>query len=186
MKTLYSRLYNSLAAVAACALLVHGASAATVRASLRPVDARAKAPNFMLKDASGHAVRLSDYHGKIVLLNFWATDCGGCRLEIPFFVDLEAAHKSHGLTVLGISMDIAYEGLKDAQQAWSRVKPFVQAHGVKYTILMDDGSAAKAYNIEALPMTYLIDSSGRVAAEYAGVVNKESIEANIKSLLAER
>lgn len=83
-------------------------------------------------------------------------------------------------------MDIAYEGLKDAQQAWSRVKPFVRAQGVKYRTLMDDGSAAKAYSVEALPMTYLIDSNGRVAAKYAGVVNKESIEANVKSLLAER
>lgn len=186
MKNLHLRLVYLFAAAAICALLLHSASAATVRASLRPADARIKAPNLTLQDASGHSVQLSDYRGEVVLLNFWATDCGGCRLEIPFFADLDTAHKSRGLAVIGVSMDIAYEGLKSAQQAWSRVERFVHAHDVKYTILMDDDSAAKAYRVEALPITYLIDTNGRVAAKYAGVVNKESIEANVKSLLAER
>lgn len=169
----------------ATALLIHGASAATVGVPLRPRNDREKAPGFSLEGASGRAIRLSDYRGRIVLLNFWATDCGGCRLELPSFAELDEAYKSKGLAVLGVSMDISYESLKDATQAWSRVKPFVHAHGINYAILMGDDAVAKVYRIKALPVTYLIDASGRIAATYVGVVNKENLEANIKHLLGE-
>jgi len=83
-------------------------------------------------------------------------------------------------------MDIPYESLKDAAEGWSRVTPFVQSHRVNYPILMADDAVAKAYRITALPMTYLIDRKGRVAAEYLGLVNKDDIERNIKALLTER
>ncbi len=141
---------------------------------------------FSLLDASGKAVRLSDYRGKIVALNFWATACGGCRLEIPSFVELDQAYNGDGLVVLGVSMDITYENLTDAREAWSRVKPFMQAHQVKYAILMGDDEVTKLYDIEALPLTHLIDANGRIAATYVGVVDKNDIEANIKALLRDR
>lgn len=186
MKNLCAHLGSLSAAFFISALLLPCAPAATIRASLRPADARTKAPNFMLLNASGQAVRLSDYRGKVVLLNFWATNCGGCRLELPFFVSLDAAYQSRGLAVIGVSMDISYEGLQNAQQAWNKVKPFVEEHGIQYTILMADDTVTKAYRVEALPMTYLIDSSGRIAAIYVGVVNRENVEANIKLLMAGR
>jgi peroxiredoxin len=168
------------------AVLPHTAESATIRAALQPSDARKPAPMFRLLDAAGRAIRLSDYRGKIVLLNFWATDCGGCRLEIPSFLELDQSYKGKGLVVVGVSMDISYESLRDAQEGWSRVNPFVQAHRVNYRILMGDDEVTKLYGIEALPLTHLIDASGRIAATYVGIVDKNDIEANIKVLLKER
>jgi len=76
-------------------------------------------------NSSGKNVNLSDFHGKVVLLDFWATDCGGCKLEIPWYMEFDRAYKSKGLAVVGVSMDILYEGLKNAEQGWTKVKPFV-------------------------------------------------------------
>jgi peroxiredoxin len=141
---------------------------------------------FSLRDASGRAVRLADYRGKVLLLNFWATDCGGCRLEIPWLAEIDQAYKSKRVAVAGISMDISYEDLKGAAEAWARVKPFIQAHQISYPILMGDTDVTKPYDIHALPVTYLIDSSGRIAATYIGLIDKQNVEANINALLTER
>lgn len=157
-----------------------------MRAALQPPNVRRAAPAFRLSDSSGKVVRLSDYRGKVVLLDFWATECGGCKLEIPWFMELDRAYKNKGLAVVGVSMDILYEDLKTAQEGWSRVKPFVLTHHINYPILMGDDQVTKLYNIEALPATYLVDTHGRIAATYVGVVNEDDIEANIKTLLVER
>ena len=76
--------------------------------------------------------------------------------------------------------------LKEAKEGWLRVNPFVQVHKVKYPILMGDNLVTKAYDINALPTTYLIDKIGRIAATYLGLVDKGDVEANIKTLLKER
>ena len=76
--------------------------------------------------------------------------------------------------------------LKGPAEAWSLVNPFVEAHKVDYPILMGDGGITKRYSVNALPVTYLIDRRGLIAATYAGVVDRANIEANIKTLLAER
>lgn len=166
-------------------VLLPTAKPGTIRAPLQPPEVRKSAPMFILRDASGKAIRLSDYHSKVVLLNFWATECGGCRLEIPSFLELNQVYKTDGLIVAGVSMDISYENLKNAQEGWSRVKPFVQTHRIKYPILMGDDNIAKLYNIQALPVTHLIDATGKIAATYVGVVDKNDIEANIRVLLKE-
>ena len=83
-------------------------------------------------------------------------------------------------------MDVMYEGLKDTNAGWAAVKPFVQAQKIAYPILMDDGQAERAFNVESMPATWLIDKAGRVAAIYQGVVNRNDTEANIKRLLGER
>jgi hypothetical protein len=83
-------------------------------------------------------------------------------------------------------MDILYEDLKGAAEAWALVKPFVADRHVKYPILMGDDAFTKSYSVAALPVTYLIDRRGRVAATYIGVVDRADIEKNITSLLAER
>lgn len=88
--------------------------------------------------------------------------------------------------VIGVSMDIMYEDLKNADEGWARVKPFIAAHGIKYLIVLDDGSVGKAFSVTALPATYLVDKSGRIAATYVGVVDPANLEANLKTLLAER
>jgi peroxiredoxin len=164
-----------------------GAQSQKNQATLRDVRDRSASPPFRLADTSGKSVRLCDFRGKPVVLNFWATECGGCRQELPTFVALSGTYKDTGLTVLGVSMDISYEDLKSADEGWARVKPFIAAHGMTYQIVLDDGSAEKAFNVTALPATYLVDRSGRIAATYIGVVvDPANLEANIKTLLAER
>jgi peroxiredoxin len=101
-----------------------------VHATVVPQASRQAAPAFQLPDASGTKKQVADYHGKVVLLNFWATACGGCKLEIPWLIELETAHKSDGFTVVGVSMDTSYDGAKSTDEAWSMAKPFVLDHKV--------------------------------------------------------
>lgn len=173
----------------ACTILLLGAliAGATWSSSPTSISKGKLAPPFRLTDASGSAVRLSDYRGKVVLLDFWATECGGCKVEIPWYMEFERAYKDKGLTVVGVSMDVWYENLKDAEEGWNRVRPFDQAQKVNYPILMGDDQVTKAYNIHSLPATYLIDGNGRIVLSYVGVLaDKSALEANIKHLLMER
>jgi peroxiredoxin len=165
---------------------VHAAESTGVRAVIKTPGSRLPAPAFRLLDASNEAVPLSRYRGKVVLLDFWATECGGCKVEIPWFMEFQRTHESKRFQVVGVSMDIPYESLKSAAEAWRLVTPFVQSHHVNYPVLMADDDVMKAYAITALPVTYLLDRKGRIAAEYPGLVDKEEIERNITSLLAER
>jgi peroxiredoxin len=155
-------------------------------ASLIPPANRKPAPSFDLMSDTGKKIPLSDYRGKVVLLNFWATDCGGCVLEIPSFIALQSAYRDKGFTAVGISMDVFYEDLKNADEAWSRVRPFAASHKMNYPILMGDQAVSNDYALKAYPATYLIDKSGRIAAQYVGeLVNKDNAEANLKKLLSE-
>jgi peroxiredoxin len=157
-----------------------------VIATLRPLQQRKLAPSFALKDAVGKTVRLSDYRGRVVLLDFWATKCGGCVEEIPWFIEIAQMFATKGLATVGVSEDVAYENLKGPDEAWALVQPFIRDHKVPYPVLMGDQQVTTSYNIQALPLTYLIDRRGRVAAVYAGMVDRADIEANIRTLMAER
>ena len=86
-------------------------------AAVKPEKDRHAAPDFALKDANGATVQLSDYKGKVVLLDFWATWCGPCKIEIPWFIEFEQKYKDKGFAVLGVSMD---------EDGWSAVKPFME------------------------------------------------------------
>jgi peroxiredoxin len=156
-----------------------------VHAALVTAADRKLAPAFHLPAADGKLVQISDFHGKVVLINFWATSCGGCVLEIPSFIDIEKKYGGHGFTALGISADIPYEGLKSADEAWTKVRPFVAQHNVNYPIVMGNDAIIGAFGFPSYPATYLVDKSGRIAATYVGVVSKEDVEANITKLLAE-
>ena len=96
-----------------------------VHAVLIPPAARKPAPAFRLKNDAGKDIEVKDFKGKVVLLDFWATECGGCVLEIPYFIELEQSYKDKGFTAVGVSMDIVYEDLKSSEEAWRKVKPFV-------------------------------------------------------------
>jgi peroxiredoxin len=158
-----------------------------VHAGLIPAANRKPAPAFQLMTEAGTKVRISDYRGKVVLLDFWATECGGCVLEIPSFIELEKEYKDKGFTAVGVSMDISYESLKDANEAWGKVRPFMAKHGVNYTIAMGDDAVSKAYTLDTFPATYLIDKSGRIAVSYVGIiVDKDNVAKNIGSLLSEK
>jgi peroxiredoxin len=171
-----------LICLAACSL-VH---ATDIRATLERPSVRKTAPDFVLLDAAGKSVSLSSFRGKPVLLDLWATKCGGCIKEIPSFIEVNQSYGAKGLAVVGISMDVLYEDLKGPAEAWKLVKPFVTSHNVDYRILMGDDGITKRYSVEALPVTYLIDNRGRIAAKYVGIVDRSNLEANIRALLVER
>ena len=158
--------------------VIYGCSSArTVKAaaSLKPDSERHPAPDFALKDADGKTVRLSDYKGKVVLLDFWATYCGPCKVEIPWFMDLERKHKDQGFSVLGVSMD---------DEGWDAVKPFVNDVGINYRVMVGNDSTAQQYGgIEALPTTFLIDRDGKIAAVHVGLTSKSEFENGIEQLL---
>jgi peroxiredoxin len=155
-----------------CADLTSSVSAAT---ELKPEGQRHAAPDFALKDGDGKVVHLSDYKGKVVVLDFWATWCGPCRIEIPWFTDLERNHKDKGFEVVGVSMD---------DEGWEVVKPFLAEVGVNYRIVMGNDSTAQAYGgVDALPTTFLIDREGKIAAVHVGLVNKKDIVNGVEQLL---
>jgi len=157
-----------------------------VHAVLVTQAARKPAPSFHLAGDTGKTMQIADYKGKVVLLNFWATACGGCVLEIPSFVALQQAYQDKGFTAIGIAMDISYEQLKGADEAWAKVKPFAADHKMNYPILMGNDATFDAYGSDAYPATYLIDKTGKIAATYVGIVNKDNVEQNVKALLSER
>jgi peroxiredoxin len=166
-------------------LLAAPAEPPHIRAAIKPIAEREAAPAFRLANGSNRLQSLSGYRGKVVLLDFWATECGGCKVEIPWFMEFARQYKSSGLEVVGVSEEIPYEDLKDAADAWRRVKPFVEKQKINYPIVMGDEAVTKTYRITALPVTYLIDRQGRIAAEYVGLVDKDDIERNVKALLKE-
>lgn len=156
-----------------------------VHAPLIPKVERRPAPSFHLLGEDGKAKQVSSYRGRVVLLNFWATTCGGCVLEIPSFIELERAYGDQGFTAVGISAEIPYEGVKTPEEAWQQVRPFVASHHVNYPILMGTPNVIDNYGFKAYPATYLLDRSGRIAAAYSGVVSKQNVEENLRVLLAE-
>jgi peroxiredoxin len=157
-----------------------------IRARVQSEKDRLAAPSFRLANASGRLVKLSDFRGKPVVLNLWATECGGCRAELPAFMQMDQRYRGKGLAVVGVSLDIMYSDLKNSTEGWARVKPFIKAKGIGYTTLLDDGSVERVFNVTALPATYLIDRAGRIAVTYIGVVDPSDLEANIKTILSER
>lgn len=157
----------------------------SIRAELQPAAKRRAAPTIALQDGTGRTVRLSDFRGRVVLLDFWATSCGGCVQEIPMFVEVVNANEARGLDAIGVSEDIAYENLESADEAWRRIRPFVRERKIPYPIVLADSRVTMAFNITAIPATFLIDRKGRIAATYVGVVERGNLEANVESLLAE-
>ncbi|MBK9166348.1 MAG: TlpA family protein disulfide reductase [Bryobacterales bacterium] len=153
-------------------------TAQAANSKIKAEDQRKAAPEFALKDADGRTVRLSEYKGKVVLLNFWATWCGPCRLEMPWFVDFERTYKNDGFAVVGVSLD---------EDGWSAIKPFITEIGVNYRVLQGDDMAAEQYGgVESLPTTFIIDREGRIAATHVGLVSKNVFESEIQSLLGKQ
>lgn len=167
------------------AILVSAQTAKAVTAELIVSTDRQPAPGFALFDAAGKTVRLTDYRGSVVLLDFWATTCGGCVEEIPMFIEVSKTFEAAGLVAVGVAEDIPYAELSGPTEAWARVKPFVRDHHMNYPVVMGDADVLSAYEIQSLPLTFLVDRRGRIAARYQGVVDRENLIANIKRLLAE-
>jgi peroxiredoxin len=133
------------------------------------------APDFVLSNSKGERLRLSAYKGKVVLLNFWATWCGPCKTEIPWFVDFETQFQTRGFTVLGVSMD---------EDGWKVINPYVADHKINYPIVLANEEVNELYGgIEALPTTLLIGKDGKVAFLHAGLISREEYEKEIRQLL---
>ncbi len=145
-------------------------------APLTPAAERSAAPTFSLENASGRAVSLDDYRGEVVVLNFWATWCHGCKAELPWFVQFEKRYGSRGLTVVGASTDA---------EGWQKVRPFLAKKPLNYPVVIADENLTKAYGLESMPMTVLIDRQGRVAATYRGVIDRAACDRAIQTLLLE-
>lgn len=145
-------------------------------------DLRGKqAPAFTLKNVDGKTVSLADYKGKAVLINFWATWCAPCKLEMPWLIDLQKKYASQGFTVLGISED------DPEDTPVKSVAEFATKMNVNYPVLIGDDAMSKAYGgIDYLPTSYYIGRDGKVIAEIGGLISSSEIEANIQKILATR
>jgi peroxiredoxin len=148
-----------------------------VSADVKALKDGQSAPDFSLTDADGATVRLSAYKGKVVLLNFWATWCHGCRTEIPWLIEFEDRYKDRGLVVIGVSMDDA---------GWKAVKPYLNEKKVNYPVVIGNDDIAKPYGLTSMPMTFLIDRKGKVVATSVGVVDKTACDEEIGRVLKQK
>lgn len=134
------------------------------------------APDFTLASLDGGTLKLSDFRGKAVLLNFWATWCEPCKVEMPWFVDLQKKYGPQGLQVLGVAMDDSSP--KD-------IADFAKKMGVNYPIAIGKEAVGDQYGgIPYLPSTFYIGRDGKVVDRVFGLVNKSDIESNIQKALA--
>ena len=136
------------------------------------------APDFSLDVLGGTTMRLSDLRGKAVLLNFWATWCGPCKIEMPWFVDFQKQYGSQGLQIVGVAMD-------DASK--EDIGKFAKDMGVNYPILIGKESVGEQYGgVNALPETFLIGRDGKIVDKIIGLEGKAEIEDAIKKALNTR
>jgi peroxiredoxin len=133
------------------------------------------APDFALTDLSGKTVRLADFKGEIVLLDFWATWCGPCRREIPDLIQLQKQYADKGFTILGISLD---------EEGAAVVKPFAREFGINYPLVIASPQVTAAYGgIQAVPTAFPVDRDGRILQIFVGGQDKSDFEQAIRSAL---
>lgn len=136
------------------------------------------APDFALKSASGSNLRLSEYRGDVVMINFWATWCGPCRQEMPLLNDLYARYNRVGFSLLGVNID------DDSKRALQMAEEL----GVSFPVLFDDRKeVSRLYQVEAMPVTVLVDREGKVRHVHLGYKPgyEEKYLTQIRALLRE-
>jgi thiol-disulfide isomerase/thioredoxin len=141
-----------------------------------PTNAKAANLNFTLKDINNQDVSLASFKGKVILLDFWATWCGPCKIEIPWFVEWQKKYGSSGLQVVGISVDDTLD----------KLKPFVSQMNMNYTVLqgLDHDDVQDAFGpIFGVPVTLVISREGKICTKHMGLGTKQDFENAIKALL---
>ena len=155
--------------IAACSESPEKVSAA----QSKPAKPGAKAaPEFALKDSDGRTVKLSDYKGRVVLVNFWATWCGPCKVEIPWFIQFEQQYKDRGFAVLGVAMD---------DDGWNAVRPYIvipQDQLPHHDRLRNGG--AQFGQIDSLPTSFVLNREGKIVSHHVGLINKANYQNEIK------
>lgn len=139
-------------------------------------DAKPANMNFTLKEMNGGEVNLAALKGNVILLNFWATWCGPCKIEIPWFVEFQRKYKDQGLVVLGLSVDDTPE----------QIKPFAAEFQVNYPMLVGLGREdfQEAYGpVWGIPVTFFIDRAGTVCRTHMGIATKETFQNDLDALL---
>lgn len=141
-----------------------------------PADAKPANLNFTLKDVAGKEVSLSDYQGKVLVIDFWATWCGPCKVEIPHFIEFQDKYGKEGLQIVGISVDDPVE----------KLEPYVREMQMNYPVLQGLGhdDVQDAYGpILGIPVSVLISRDGKICATHTGLTGKDVFEREIKALL---
>jgi thiol-disulfide isomerase/thioredoxin len=135
---------------------------------------RPAAPDLSLPQLSGPPLHLSDYRGKLVLLDFWATWCDPCREEVPHFVELQNKYRDQGLQIVGVSMDDGPEPVRD----------FYQRFKMNYPVVMGNATTGELYGgVLGLPIAFLIDRDGRIYSKHIGATDISVFEREIATLL---
>ncbi len=153
---------------------VDGASGASTLSC--PADAKAANLDFTMKDYKGVDVTLSSYKGKVLLLDFWATWCGPCKVEIPHFVEFQDAYGKDGLQIVGISVDDTAD----------KIEPYVRSMKMNYPVLqgLNHDDVQEAYGpIVGIPVSVLISREGKICAKHTGLTGRDVFEREIKALL---
>jgi len=134
-----------------------------------------EAPNFTLSNMKGDKVQLSSFKGKAVVLDFWATWCEPCKLEMPWMVDLQKKYGPQGLQIIGVAMDDADD---------QTINEFARKMGVNYPVLRGTEAIANLYGgLDGLPSTFFLDRSGKIVDEGVGLMSQSVIEDSIKHAL---
>ena len=149
------------------------ATTGALKPALPPSTEVGRAPGFTLTDLNGHPVSLTDFRGKVVVLDFWATLCPPCKREIPDFIELQSQYGSKGLQVIGIGLDEP-----------EKVKAFALSNGMNYSVLLGTDDIAMKYGgISGIPTTFIIDRSGKIVNRFEGFRSKDVFENEIRRLL---
>jgi len=145
-------------------------------ASLIAEASRKSAPDFSLTDLEGTSLSLSRFRGRVVLLDFWGTTCGGCKIELPWYVEFDREFGSHGLSLVGLDM---------YGENPSVVRTFMKTWRMDYPVAIGTDRIGDEFHVQELPMTLLIDRQGRIAASHVGIVDRNAFRADIEALLKE-
>jgi len=144
------------------------------------------APNFTLTDTKGEKISLADYKGKAVVVDFWATWCPPCKIEIPWLEQFNEQYGGQGLQIIGISEDdLDLDNKTELAKEKQQIAETAAQLKINYPVLFDDANVSTPYGgVDGLPTTFFIDRSGKVVASTVGLAPREQIEADIKKALA--